>query len=217
MAAGTILSLFVAPLLAMSAAATALPPRMPPTDQCARDRGFVAFRSALDAAIARRDAAFILSVAADDIEYSFGDSPGRAGFARAWGLARPATSRLWGVLRAALRLGCARGEANEYWVPSMSLIGGDSDEDYIGAMVAVGPGASLRAGPSDASPLVAPLRWDVVATERDEGRGDWLRATLRDGRTGYVRRDLLRAFDDYRAVFARRHGRWRMTAFVAGD
>jgi hypothetical protein len=38
-----------------------------------------------------------------------------------------------------------------------------------------------------------------------------------DGRSGYIRQALFRGFDDYRAVFERRHGRWRMTAFVAGD
>jgi len=105
-------SLFVAPLLVMSAAAAAqpMPTRMPPTDYCAQDRSFVAFRNALNGAIARRDAAFILSIAADNIEYSFGDTPGRAGFARAWGLAHPATSPLWRELGAALRLGCARDE-----------------------------------------------------------------------------------------------------------
>jgi hypothetical protein len=192
---------------------------MPPTDYCARDRSFVAFRNALRAAIARHDAAFILSIAADNIEYSFGgDPPGRAGFARAWGLAHPATSRLWRELRAALQLGCSRDEGNEFWAPSMSLIGDeDMDTDYSTLMVAVGAGAALRAGPSEASPLIARLRWDVVTLEGGERRAAWLRATLADGRRGYIQRTLFRGFDDTRAVFAKQHGRWRMTAFVAGD
>src|SRR5690242_15781602 len=113
--------LLVLPLAA--APAVALPPRLPPTDHCAQDRSFLAFRAALLAAIARHYAAFILRIAADDIEYSFGDPPGRPGFARAWGLARPATSQLWRELGAALRLGCARDEGGEFWAPSMSLIG----------------------------------------------------------------------------------------------
>jgi hypothetical protein len=219
MAGGLSRILFVAPLLAMLAPASALPSRMPPTDHCARDRGFVVFRNALRAAVARHDAAFVLSVAADNIEYSFGgDPPGRAGFARAWGLAHPATSPLWRELGAALRLGCAHDEAGELWVPSMSLIGDeDMSEDYTRLMVAVGPGAALRAGSFDTSPLVAPLHWDVVTLEGDERRATWLRATLADGRRGYIRRALFRGFDESRAVFAKRHGRWRMTAFVAGD
>ena len=202
----------------MPAAAAAVPPRVPPTDSCARDRSFVAFRNALNAAIARRDAAFILSVATDEIEYSFGESPGKAGFARAWGLSRPATSLLWRTLGAALRLGCARDEAGEFWAPSMSLVGDEEmDTDYFNLMVAVAPGAALRAGPSETSPLVARLRWDVVTLEGEEREAAWLRARLADGRRGYIRQALFRGFGDYRAVFAKRHGRWRMTAFVAGD
>ena len=197
--------------------ADALPPRLPPTDHCVQDRSFVAFRTALRAAIARHDAAFILRIAADDIEYSFGDAPGRAGFARAWRLAHPATSPLWRELGAALRLGCARDEGGEFWAPSMSLIGDeDMDEDYTTLMVAVAPGAALRAGPSEASRAIAPLRWDVVRTEGDRD-GSWLRAALADGRRGYIRRALFRSFGDYRATFAKQDGSWRMTAFVAGD
>lgn len=204
--------------LVAPAAAAALPPRVPPTDSCARDRSFVAFRNALLAAIARRDAAFILAAATDDIQYSFGDNPGRAGFARAWGLSRPATSALWRELGAALRLGCARDEAGEFWAPSMSLVGDeDLGEDFYASAVAVGPGAALHAGPSDTSRAIAPLRWHVVTAQHDDGESAWVRVRLTDGREGYVRRALIRGFGDYRAVFAKRGGRWRMTAFVAGD
>ena len=199
-------------------AASALPPRVPPTDSCARDRSFVAFRNALLAAIARKDAAFILAAATDDIQFSFGDDPGRAGFARAWGLNRPATSALWRELSAALRLGCARDEAGEFWAPSMSLVGDENmGEDFYAAAVAVGPGAALHSGPSDASRTIAPLRWHVVTAQHDDGESRWVRVSLVDGREGYVRRALIRSFGDYRAVFAKRGGRWRLTAFVAGD
>jgi hypothetical protein len=209
---------FVAALLAVSAAASALPPRMPPVDYCARDRSFVAFRNALNRAIARRDAAFILSIAADDIEYSFGDSPGRTGFAGVWGLARPATSRLWRELGAALRLGCTPDDGEAFWAPSMSMTGNeDLGEDFTLLMVAVAPGATLRAGPSEASRLVARLRWDVVRLDERDTAGSWIPATLLDGRRGYIRPALFRGFGDYRAVFEKRRGRWRMTAFVAGD
>jgi hypothetical protein len=218
MAGETIRTLFVAASLAMPEAAAALPARMPPVDYCAQDRSFVVFRNALNQAIARRDAAFILGIAAEDIEYSFGDSPGRAGFARAWGLARPTSSRLWRELGAALRLGCTRDDGGGFWSPSMSVIGNeDLGEDYTLLMVAVVPGATLRAGPSDSSPLVARLRWHVARLEQDDGRSPWIHATLIDGRRGYARRSFFRSFGDYRAVFNKRRGQWRMTAFVAGD
>jgi hypothetical protein len=193
--------------------------RLPPVDTCASDIGFAAFRAALNRAIARRDAAFILSAASDDISWSFGDEPGRAGFARAWGLSRPASSRLWRELAEALRLGCRRADDGSLWAPAMSLNEEDADMDaFENAVVAVTPGAVLRARPADNARPVAALRWDVLTlADGDDGTSAWARASLEDGRSGWVRRSQVRSFGDYRAVFERRGGRWRMTAFVAGD
>jgi hypothetical protein len=211
--------LIVLALLAGSAAATAQDRRLPPTDACASNPSFVAFRSQLRAAIARRDAAFLLSIATPNIEYSFGDRPGRAGFGRAWGLGRPATSRIWHALGEALRLGCGRAPDGEYWAPSLALAQDAMDEgEGPATLLAVGPAAVLRAAPSDTSRVVATLDWDVLTPRgEDDGQSVWLAANLGDGRAGFVRRALVRSPADYRAVFARIGGRWRLTAFVAGD
>ena len=212
--------LLAALLIAAPVGASAQPRRVPPVDQCASDRSFVAFRSGLNAAIARRDAATILSIVSDDISYSFGDAPGRAGFAEAWRLDRPAASPLWRELGAALRLGCARDREGALWAPSMSMPNEDDPDDatYGGIVVAVAPGAALRAAPSDRARIVAPLRYDVlVLPPDDDGRGAWVRAEMDERRRGWIRRSQVRAFTDYRAVFEKRGGRWRMTAFVAGD
>ena len=171
------------------------------------------------AAIARRDGAWLLSIAAPDIEYSFGDSPGKAGFARVWGLARPATSRIWHELGEALRLGCDRAPDGELWAPSLSLARDDMDEgEGPPTLLAVGPNALLHAAPSDSSPVVRRLDWDVLTPRgEDDGESMWIEVALGEGQRGYVRRALVRSQSDYRAVFGRVRGRWRMTAFVAGD
>jgi len=206
-------------LLAGSTAAGAQQRRVPPVDRCASDPSLAAFRARLRVAVARRDGAWLLSIAAPDIEYSFGDTPGRAGFARAWGLSRPAGSRIWGELGAVLRLGCDRAEDGEYWIPSLSLAHDGMDEgEGPPTLLAVGPNAMLHVAPSDSSPVVARLEWDILTPrDGDDGRGAWISVALGDGQRGYVRRSLVRSQSDYRAVFARRHGRWWMTAFVAGD
>lgn len=212
--------LFVAfALLAFPAAAGAQDHRVPPVDQCATNPSFVAFRTQLRAAIARRDGAWLLSIAAPNIEYSFGDSPGRAGFARAWGLSRPATSQIWRELGEVLRLGCARGPDGEFWAPSLSLAETDMDEgEGPPTMLAVGPNAVLHAAASDSSPVVARLDWHVLTSRGgDDGESPWIEVALGDGRRGFVRRALVRSQGDYRAVFGRIGGRWRMTAFIAGD
>jgi hypothetical protein len=193
--------------------------RLPPVDQCAADRSFADFRRRLTAAIDRQSAAYILRIAVDDIEYSFGEAPGRAGFAALWELDSPATSRLWRELGAALRLGCARDRDGALWAPSMSMPSGDeAAEDFGAKVVATTPGAILRAAASDDGAAVARLEWDVLTLRPDDdGESAWLAASLADGRRGYVRRSEVRSPADFRAVFEKRDGRWRMTAFVAGD
>jgi hypothetical protein len=170
-------------------------------------------------AIDRHSVAFILRIASDDIEYSFGDTPGRAGFAALWELDAPATSRLWRELGTALRLGCARDREGALWAPSMSMPAADDENgDSVATVVAIVRGAALRAAPADASHAVATLDWDVLTLRPDDdGESAWLAATLADGRHGYVRRNAVRSRADFRAVFEKRGGRWRMTAFVAGD
>ncbi|HEY5711857.1 MAG TPA: SH3 domain-containing protein [Allosphingosinicella sp.] len=211
--------LIAAALLTVPAAANAQNRRVPPVDRCSSEPSFVRFRNQLRAAVARRDGAFLLSIAAPNIEYSFGDSPGRAGFVRAWGLTRPASSRIWHELEEVLRLGCDRAEDGEYWAPSLSLA---QDEMDLGegpeTLLAVGPAAILHAAPSESSPVVARLEWDILTSRgEDDGQSQWIEVALGDGTRGFVRRSLVRSQGDYRAVFGRVGGRWRMTAFVAGD
>jgi hypothetical protein len=192
--------------------------RLPPVDQCAADPSFTAFRDALLVAIARRDRDALLALVADTIEADFGGDPGRDYFASAWQLDRPETSRLWDELGAALRLGCAREPDGEYYYsPSMFLADEGAFEDPFTAAVAIRPGAELRAAPDASSALVAALAWDVVTVPEWDPEAAWQRVALADGRGGYVRSEDLRSPTDYRAVFRRVDGRWRMVMFIAGD
>ena len=192
--------------------------RLPPVDQCAADPSFVAFRNDLLAAIARRDRDFVLAAITDDIEVDFGGGAGRQDFFSTWELYRPATSGLWDELGRALSLGCAHdGRSGNYYAPSMFLADEEVFEDPFTAAVAIRPGAELRSGPDAASPVVATLDWDVLTVPEWDPDSGWQRVTLADGRSGYLRAEDLRSPIDYRAAFQRIGGRWRMTAFIAGD
>ena len=82
--------------------------RLPPKDECAADAGFVAFRGKLAAAVARRDAAALLALTADDVTTGLNDAEaGRAKFRAFWKLARPAGSPVWRELRLLLAQGCS--------------------------------------------------------------------------------------------------------------
>ena len=207
-----ILLIFMAMLLADSASAQV--GRLPPRDACAQDASFRAFRSELEAAVAAKDADRLLSLTADDIEFSFGDGAGKADFIANWELARPRHSAIWAHLAEALRLGCA--PTGDYLgAPSMFI---DFPEmlDAFEHVVAVGTRIPVHAQPSADSKLLARLDWQILPTLDDEG-GDWVKVRLADGRPAYVKRAHVRSPLDYRAIFQKRDDRWLMTAFVAGD
>lgn len=190
--------------------------RRPPIDECASDPSFVSFRDALRNAVERKDRDFILATISDEIDFSFGGDSGRAEFVRSWRLEQGESSPLWAELDQVLRLGCARGDGDLFWAPSL-VEQLDDQEDPFTAVIAVRPGAVLRAAPDAGSEAVAALEWDVLTLHSDDGADAWLPVRLTDGRHGYVRREDVRSAIDSRAAFQKIDGRWRMVVFIAGD
>ena len=208
-------SLLIALLIAAAPPADSSTHRLPPIDECAADPSFAAFRDQLRLTIEQRDAAALLEIVADDIEVDFGGGAGRADFSRTWELDRPASSGVWDELAEALSLGCAGDGSGELYAPSMAAA--SMTEDPFEAAVVIRPGAELRREPDAASRSLATLDWDIVTVPEWDSEGAWQRIVLADGRSGFVRSDDLRSPIDYRAAFRRLDGRWRMTAFIAGD
>jgi hypothetical protein len=189
--------------------------RLPPVDQCSADPGFRTFRAELDAAIVGRDPERLLALADPEIEVSFGGERGHRNFRRVWKLDRPLESSLWQTLAEALALGCASDGTVAVAPSHVNQL--PSDYDIYDTMIAVRPGAALRAKPRSGSKLVARLDWDVVQAGAWDRKSDWVPVTLGDGRRGFARREDLRSVIDYRATFEKVGGRWRMTTFIAGD
>ncbi len=207
-----IAALFLSLLAAAPASATV--DRRPPVDRCASAPGFADFRTSLREAASRRDAAFIRSVLVDDILVNFGGDSGRESFVREWRLGEP-DSPFWAELEALLTLGCAPIE-QELVSPSM-VAQLDDQGDPSSAVIAVRPGAVMRARPDEAADVVAALEWDVLSWRSEQVPEDWMAVALADGRQGYVRRADTRSPLNYRAYFRRIGGQWRITAFIAGD
>ena len=202
------------PMLA-AAAPAATPRRLPPIEACGGDPSLRAFRAELAAAVAGRSKERLLALVADDILVDFGGGSGRAAFVAAWKLDRPEASPLWAELGAVLRLGCAR-EGDSYYAPALFAQLGD-EEDVFELVVAVNPGSPMLAEPRPGSRIVKRLDWDVLTLADWDGSSAWVPVKLADGRSGYVRRDQVRSPLDHRALFRKVNGRWRITAFVAGD
>ena len=200
--------------LFVTASADAQVGRLPPRDGCAQDASFKLFRSELVAAIAKKDAERLLSLTANDIEFSFGDGAGKADFIANWKLARPEESAIWAHLAEALQLGC--GAVGDYLGAPSMFIDFPETLDAFDHVVAAGTGITAHAEPRAGSQVLAWLDWHILPTIEEEG-GDWVKVRLADDRPAYVKRDEVRSPLDYRAIFQKRDGRWLMTAFVAGD
>ena len=197
-------------LLLMLAAST-VPLKQMPVDECGKDRSFAAFRQQLKQVVKRRDFPALLGMTASDVTYEMEDAPGsREGFRRKFRNGRD--PRFWTELSIAMRLGC--GMADDLaWMGSVPDGLFDREDPAYYVLVVV-PGAALRAQPRSNARIAARLAWDVVEL-LDDGEAIFAHVKLRDGRTGYVRREELRdQFADPAASFEKRKGKWVLTRFA---
>jgi hypothetical protein len=197
------------------ALAASSPARLPPVDRCQGDPAFDQFRAALGDAVARKDSVALQALAASDIRASFGGDGGWKEFASTWSLDAPATSGLWTELEKAMALGCARTEAGGRVFPGMFEDMGDEVDPFD--LLVVRPGTALRATPEKYGIVKARLDWTVTSVVENPAPGHWVKVQLPDGPAGWVETDLTISPIDYRLVSDLRDGRWRITAFVAGD
>jgi len=203
-------------LLALAAANLLFSPiRMPPVDQCASDRSFVAFRAELKRIVARRDSKALNAILADDVMADFDSGRGRKEFARIWKFDERKTSPIWPELEHVLGLGCSMAHGKPV-IPYMAE-GFPSEDDLFDKMVVVRLGAKLRDHPNEGARVIANLNEHVLEVSEESQVTGWVKAKMADGRRGYVRRNQLRSPLDYRATFEKIGGAWRMTSFVAGD
>jgi hypothetical protein len=186
---------------------------LPPRDECAdADPGFASFRAELLDIVARHDASGLLAIAADDIRFDFGGGEGRRAFSGEWGLAAPDRSAIWVELARVLASGCARdGET----MTAPYIFRRFPDELDVFTSGVAGPAARLYQARSDVGESVL-IPWEVLA-EVEREAGGWARVRLSDGRAGFVETAQLLNPIDYRAIFEKRDGQWRMTMFIAGD
>ncbi len=193
----------------------------PPGDECAAIRDFAPVRAALKKAVATRNAVALLNITSPTIVWGFGDVNGtRSTFASHWGLNDPKkakTSAIWAEMDAVMKLGCAVDDGmiampHMFWRLPANDIG-------PATFLVTGTRVNLRAAPDLKARVLGALSWEVVEDMGgdEKGAAGWRKVRTKDGRQGYIRQDFLRDGYDYRIIFAREKGRWRITAFVAGD
>ena len=209
-------------LLAAAPSADAQVAKLYPVDEAARDPSFFAFRARLLQALQERDTAFVYAMLHPRIRNSFGGNGGIAEFREKWKPGAP-DSELWGVLTTVLALGGTMDEDGRFTAPYVFSRFPDELDTFESAAV-VGEGVRVRARPDTRSEVLATLSFDVVALGHECGasagsdrRGGWTGVRLADGACGFIAERYVRSPIDYRAIFQKVDGRWRMMLLIAGD
>jgi hypothetical protein len=208
-------------LTAQTTAVHAQAGKLLPVDEAVRDPELFAFRARLQEAVARHDVAALLEAVDPNIKVDFGGGGGIADFRNAWKLQDGDKSPLWAELGLVLALGGAFQGDNLFAAPYVFT---SNKVDAYEQAVVLGTNVRVRAEPRVGSPVLATLSFDIVRLSQaarsrltPEQAEEWTAVELQGGRTGYIASRYVRSPIDYRALFNKIDGRWRMTAFVAGD
>lgn len=204
-------------VLSIAAASPAVAQReFRPVDQAASQPDFLAFRTLLMDALARRDTQRVLSVVRADIRNSFGGHDGIKEFEDLWKLDDPDTP-FWTTMTTVLRLGGTFSADHTFEAPYVFSAWPDTVDPYTHVAI-TGSSVRMRREPrTDAEP-VAVLSHVIVEAPTDGGSNDgWVFVRAYGGQSGYVDRRYARRPTDYRAIFEKVEDRWQLTSFISGD
>ncbi|HWM91224.1 MAG TPA: SH3 domain-containing protein [Thermoanaerobaculia bacterium] len=207
--------LLAALLLLQVTVAAAQVGKLLPTDEAVRDPALFAFRAQLQAAVARHDSEAVLAAVHPNIKNSFGGDDGIDAFKRIWKLPGH-DSPLWDELGTVLALGGAFHDSDTFAAPYVYQRWPERFDSFEHVAV-LGTGVRVRSEPGLNGRILTSLSFDVVRLDGPAGDSGWTRVKLRDSRTGYISSRYVRSPVDYRALFEKADGRWRLAFFVAGD
>ncbi len=200
-------------------ASFAVPPNKPgqyaPRDECSARPAGSQFLAKLKDAVTARDAVSVALLSAPDIKLDLGGGEGRDELVRRL----LPESDLWSELDKILELGCAWDEDNEALVLPWFFNQDLSDSDPYSTTVALGSAVPLHKSSTPGAPAHALLDWQlVVVCETDEIGSPLIPVAVIDSELeGYIELEKLRSQLDYRVRAENRDGRWKITAFIAGD
>ena len=193
-----------------------------PVDNASKDISFVRFREQLLNAVKAKDAAALLRMIDSNIHLSFGGQSGLKDLREMW---KPENrqSKLWSELEWILTHGGDfRKEApNTFWAPYVYSNWPEQGPDPFEYAAITEADVTVYEKPDEGSDQISRLSYHLVlrleGTHLREDRLPFVKITTPEGKTGYVKSDLVRSSIDYRAGFNNRDGRWRLSSFIAGD
>lgn len=194
-----------------------------PVDEADQDPGFTAYRQQLTAAVKAKSEDRLLPLLDPNIRLSFGGSSGLSDFRRTWKPQDP-SSPLWSKLGWVVGHGGsfrAQGKDKSFWAPYVYSNWPENGPDAFEYAVATEPRVEVYSKPDTASPVLSLLKYHYVKSldggHLREKQPDFVKVRTGSGAVGYVRSSQVRSQLDYRAGFQQVNGKWRMTAFIAGD
>lgn len=196
-------------------------------DEADKDASFRSFRTQFIATVKRRDVNALMNSLDPNIKVSFGGDEGIVDFKKFWKINSPDT-KLWEELLKVLSGGgfLHRNGGRISFSAPYSFDGFPEDLDAFSYLVIFGNAVALRDKPSLDGRVITRLSYNIVSVDFDRSVTSdnpnystliWGAVTTIGGQKGYVSAQYLRSPIDYRALFEKRRGKWKMTAFVAGD
>lgn len=203
-----------------TAPAAAEPMLVKPADAAKDDPELAALFDTLLKAAAAKDFAPFEAAMTKDAVASFGGDEGPEGFKRAYGIGEP-DSPFWAEFTGAVELGAIFVEPELVYAPYIAGGLPEAADPYL-SIVAIGPKTELYKEPSEGAAVVADVthqvleQIDIEPEDLAKTPEGWVHVKA-DAGAGYVKAAETRSALDYRAVFQKIDGKWRLTAFVAGD
>ncbi len=197
-----------------------------PIDEGKKDASFNTFRAKLITALKKKDKKYLISILDPNIKVSFGGDDGITDFKNFWEIDK-ADSKLWNELLLALNNGgkfINEGNTKTFCAP-YSFWGFPDDLDSFEYNVIFGNNVRLRSKPDLSSDIITNLSYNIVKVDYENSVRDsknnevfaWAKIETLGGLKGFVSAEYVRSPIDYRACFEKTNGKWKMTAFVAGD
>jgi hypothetical protein len=189
-----------------------LNPTLRPVDEAASNPDFLQYRARLEMAVERRDVAAVIEASDPGIRLGFDASGG----ADAWRTRLADRSELWDELRDVLARGGRFSSPASFAAPYVYANWPERFDSFECAAV-TGTNVRLRSAAALDAPIIGAVSHSILRLIEPAQGKLWARVQLGDGRTGYMWHAYVRSPVDYRALFNLADGRWKMTAFVAGD
>lgn len=195
-------------------------------DRAGEKPDFAAFRAKLLQVIGRRDAQALQSYLSPEIHYSFGvEKPGIAGFYSVW---KPSerNSPLWTELADVLRNGGSFDKNGQFVAPSWYANWPAGRDESEWGVVSDSP-VVVYAQPRESGKKLPSIGncWVQISPNGDNQEDPKfvcidLPKSMQNAfkvESAFVKSEKVHRLLGYRAIFAKRDGRWEMKSFIAGD